>query len=151
MFAGVAYVSPTGPGTCRQFHTFLQAPQPPTNHSSTASDSSGNHAANSSMSKADDKGQRFSRTTAPLSAWWAALRRLLTPTWRSHLASHVLLDADIVTQYGVDVNRCGKPTGHLALSNYLWPASSSAALIFYLTTLQHDHEVAGRVLVVGLA
>eukprot|EP00775_Hariotina_reticulata_P012888 gene12888-13014_t len=105
MFAGVAYVTPTGPGTCRQFHTFLQPPQPLTNHSSTASSSSGNHAANSSASKPDDKGRRFSPNTASQSAWQAALRRLLRPTWRSHLASHVLLDADIVTQYGVDVNR----------------------------------------------
>jgi hypothetical protein len=80
--AGVAYVVPTGVGTVRQFHTFLQNDPPPSSSSSSSS-------------------------SAPVSlqglgVWLQGNK----PTWMQHMFSHVLIDADIAIQARVDYNRC---------------------------------------------
>lgn len=79
LFAGIAYVVPTGPGTCRQIHAFGRSPAA----ASTA-------------------------PPRPASGGLGRLRALLVsrrPAWMKHLESHVLLDADIATQRRVDANR----------------------------------------------
>jgi hypothetical protein len=75
--AGVAYVVPTGIGTTRQFHTFLQT------------DPDAPPAAGAGW---------LSR----LKGWFAGNK----PTWAQHMSAHVLLDADAAIQARVDTNRC---------------------------------------------
>lgn len=88
--AGVAYVVPTGVGSCRQFHTFLQT-------SSSA-------AAGAAPDRPGDQQPSSKPQQSPLSQLQAWLRSK-RPTWMPHMFSHVLIDADIAIQARVDYNR----------------------------------------------
>jgi hypothetical protein len=76
---------PTGVGSCRQFHTFLQT-----------------GAALAPCSSSNSKPKQ-----SPLLALQMWMRSL-KPTWMQHMFTHVLIDADIAIQARVDYNRCAR-------------------------------------------
>lgn len=89
LYAGVAYVVPTGVGSCRQFHTFLQ------NDPAATAGGGAPPVTSSSSSKS------FKSMLTDLQTFWHGNR----PTWMQHMLSHVLIDADIAIQARVDYNR----------------------------------------------
>jgi hypothetical protein len=89
--AGVAYVVPTGVGTCRQYHAFL-VPQAP------AKQAAGN---SSSSRRVLPKPMLMGRLQM--------LLRVMRPVWAWHMFSHMLVDADLAMQRCVDINRCAAP------------------------------------------
>lgn len=84
---------PTGVGTCRQFHTFLQNDAAETAAAAAGLPLPANTSSSSNKSLQARLGE--------LQVWLRGNK----PTWMQHMFAHVLIDADIAIQARVDYNR----------------------------------------------
>lgn len=82
--AGIAYIVPTGVGTCRHFHTGVQT------------------AAGMAAAEAVGCGSKSLQTRLSELKMWANSKK---PRWMLHMFSHMVFDADIAIQSRVDYNR----------------------------------------------
>ena len=102
---------PTGVGSCRQFHAFLQKPPPAAAAAATATtiqqaqqqQQPPAQVAKEAAAKSSDGGP-----IKALGAWVAGVQVWVNgnkPAWMHHMFSHVLIDADLAIQSRVDYNR----------------------------------------------
>jgi hypothetical protein len=111
--AGVAYVVPTGVGSCRQLHAFLQKPQ-----AAAAAAEIGAITSQQQQQQRQQQPSQVAKEAAAkssgggpiksLGAWAAGVQVWLNgnkPAWMHHMFSHVLIDADLAIQSRVDYNR----------------------------------------------
>ncbi|KAF6251516.1 hypothetical protein COO60DRAFT_608956 [Scenedesmus sp. NREL 46B-D3] len=110
--AGVAYVVPTGVGTCRQFHAFLAVP-------STAAAAAKQEASGGSSSSSS----RPAQPKPTLIGRLQMLLRAVRPTWAWHMFSHLLVDADVAMQRCVDINRSHSDHVHMPAAADAGPAA----------------------------